>query len=94
MVKLARSRTASLDVVFFDKDVLIAAGLQCKKGEYVVVKATVKKYTDARGVDKLQLLVSLPGQVLAPSQQLEEMLNDGPDESDPRNSKPSESDED
>ncbi len=87
VVKLARSRTSNLDVIFFDKDVLLTTGLQFKKGEYVVVKANVTKYKDARGLDKVQLVVSLPGQVLAPSQQLEEMLRDT-NESDSKSGSP------
>lgn len=74
VVKLARTRTSSFDVVFFDKDVLLNTGLQFKKGEYVQVKGTVQKYRDARGLDHLQVQVTLPGQVLAPSEQLEELL--------------------
>jgi endonuclease YncB( thermonuclease family) len=74
MVKLARNRSSSFDVVFFDKDVLLNTGLQFKRGEFVQVKGVVQKYRDARGIDHLQVQVSLPGQVLAPSEQLEELL--------------------
>lgn len=76
VVRLARTRTANLDIVFFDKDVLLATGLQFKKGEYVQVKGAVQKYRDARGVEALQLVVSLPGQVLAPSEELDSLLNE------------------
>jgi endonuclease YncB( thermonuclease family) len=74
VVKLARNRSSSFDVVFFDKDVLLNTGLQFKRGEYVQVKGVVQKYRDARGLDHLQVQVTLPGQVLAPSEQLEELL--------------------
>jgi endonuclease YncB( thermonuclease family) len=74
VVKLARSRTATFDVVFFDKDVLLQTGVQFKKGEYVQVRGVVQKYRDKRGTDHLQLQVSLPGQVIAPSEQLEKIL--------------------
>ncbi|MCC6334831.1 MAG: thermonuclease family protein [Myxococcales bacterium] len=74
VVKLSRNRSSSFDVVFFDKDVLLNTGLQFKRGEYVQVRGVVQKYRDARGLDHLQVQVSLPGQVLAPSEQLEELL--------------------
>ncbi len=76
LVKLSRTRSNDLDVVFFDRDVLLSTGIQFKKGEYVTVKGTVQKYKDPRGVEKLQLVVSLPGQVLAPSAELEQLLTD------------------
>jgi endonuclease YncB( thermonuclease family) len=74
VVKLARNRSSSFDVVFFDKDVLLNTGVQFKHGEYVQVRGVVQKYRDARGLDHLQVQVTLPGQVLAPSKQLEELL--------------------
>jgi endonuclease YncB( thermonuclease family) len=74
VVKLARTRTASFEIVFFDKDILLATGLQFKKGEYVQVRGVVQKYKDSRGSERLQLQVSLPGQVLAPSKELEKLL--------------------
>lgn len=77
VVKLSRTRTNDFDVVFFDKDVLLSSGLQFKKGEYVQVKGVVSKYRDPRGNERLQLQVSLPGQVLAPSQELEKLFNEG-----------------
>ncbi len=76
VVKLARSRGNSLDVVFFDRDVLLGTGLQFKSGEYVQIRGVVAKYRDPyRNVDRLQLQVTLPGQVLAPSTQLQDMLS-------------------
>lgn len=75
VVKLARSRTSNFDIVFWDRDVLLATGVQFKKGEYVQVRGTVQKYRNARGADSLQIQVTLPGQVLAPSEQLEQMLS-------------------
>lgn len=77
VVRLARNRTNDFEVVFFDRDVLLASGVQYKKGEYVQVRGTVNKYRDNyRGTDRLQLVVSLPGQVLAPSSELEQLLDD------------------
>ncbi len=77
VVRLSRNRGNDFEVVFFDRDVLLASGLQYKKGEYVQVRGTVNKYRDNfRGLDKLQLVVSLPGQVLAPSPELELLLDD------------------
>jgi endonuclease YncB( thermonuclease family) len=72
IVELARSRTSVLPVVFFDKDVLMATGLQFKRGEYVQIKGQVKKYNQ-----RLQLVVSLPGQVLAPSTELKQLIDEG-----------------
>jgi endonuclease YncB( thermonuclease family) len=78
VVRLSRNRQSDFEVVFFDKDVLLASGVQYKKGEYVQVRGTVTKYR-FRDTEKLQLVVSLPGQVLAPSAQLEELLADDKD---------------
>lgn len=76
VVKLARSRTNDFDVVFFDRDVMLSTGIQFKKSEYVQVRGTVQKYKNEKGWEKLQVVVSLPGQVLAPSSQLEQLLSD------------------
>ena len=77
VVRLARNRSNDFEVVFFDRDVLLASGVQYKKGEYVQVRGTVNKYRDNyRNLDKLQLVVSLPGQVLAPGPELEKLLDD------------------
>jgi endonuclease YncB( thermonuclease family) len=76
VVKLARSRTSDFDIVFFDKDVLISTGLQFKKGEYVQVRGLVQKYKNEKGWERLQVVVSLPGQVLAPSTELEKLLTE------------------
>lgn len=78
IAKLARNRSGGLDVVFFDRDVLLASGIQFKRGEYVQVKGLVQKYRDHRGLERLQLQVTLPGQVLAPSKQLQELIEDQP----------------
>lgn len=75
VVKLARTRTQNFDIVFWDRDVLLNTGLQFKRGEYVQVRGVVQKYRNARGLDGLQMQVTLPGQVLAPSEQLEQMLS-------------------
>lgn len=74
VVKLQRSGGRDLDVVFFDRDVLRATGLQFKRGDYVRIKGVVQRYTPLRGDARLQLRVSLPGQVLAPSRELEALL--------------------
>ena len=75
VVKLARTRTQNFDIVFWDRDVLLNTGLQFKRGEYVQVRGVVQKYRNARGLDALQMQVTLPGQVLAPSEELEQMLS-------------------
>ncbi|MDP3232502.1 MAG: thermonuclease family protein [Myxococcales bacterium] len=76
VVKLARTRTNDFDVVFFDRDVLLSTGVQFKKSEYVQVRGTVQKYKNEKGWERLQVVVSLPGQVLAPSTSLEKLLTD------------------
>lgn len=75
VVKLARTRTQNFDIVFWDRDVLLNTGLQFKRGEYVQVRGVVQKYRNSRGLDALQMQVTLPGQVLAPSEELEQMLS-------------------
>jgi endonuclease YncB( thermonuclease family) len=75
VAKLARTRTQNFDIVFWDRDVLLNTGLQFKRGEYVQVRGVVQKYRNSRGLDSLQMQVTLPGQVLAPSEQLEQMLS-------------------
>ena len=86
MVRLSRNRGNDFEVVFFDKDVLLSSGVQYKKGEYVQIRGTVNKYRDKyRNLDKLQLVVSLPGQVLAPSAELEELLADDKVQAEPKN---------
>ena len=77
VVKLSRSRGNDFDVVFFDKDVLISSGIQHAKGEFVRVRGTVRKYRNQyTGQDKLQIVVTLPGQVLSPSKELDKLLVD------------------
>ncbi len=76
VVKLARTRTNDFDIVFFDRDVLLSTGVQFKKSEYVQVRGTVQKYKNEKGWERLQVVVSLPGQVLAPSTSLEKLLTD------------------
>lgn len=76
VVKLSRTRLNDFDVVFFDKDVLVSSGLQFKKGEFVRIKGIVQKYRDPRGAERLQLVVTLPGQVLAPSSALEKLIHE------------------
>jgi endonuclease YncB( thermonuclease family) len=80
VVKLSRAHRNDFNVVFFDKDTFLASGIGFARGEYVTVRGVVSKYHDKRrNVDNLQIVVSLPGQVLSPSQQLEELLNDEQD---------------
>ena len=75
VAKLARNRTTTFDVVFFDRDVFLASGIQFKKGEYVQLRGLVSKYRDPGGKEHLQMQVTLPGQVLAPSSELQNLLN-------------------
>ncbi len=75
ILKLSRSRGSDFDVVFFDKDVALSSGVMQNRGEYVQVRGLVNKRFDKnRGVDRLQMVVSLPGQVLAPSKELDALL--------------------
>ncbi len=64
---------------------LIASGLQFKQGEYVQVRGKVSKYIDKRGNGRLQLQVTLPGQVLAPSEKLDQLLKDRPADDEQKN---------
>ena len=66
VVKLARSRTSDLEVLFFDKDVFRATGIDKAKGEFVRVRGVVHERKSAQWGDRLQLVVSLPGQVTLP----------------------------
>lgn len=67
IVKLNRSRSTGLDLVFWDKDVLASSGVAGMVGEYVQVRGTVTRYVDKRsGRPKLQIHVSLPGQLTLP----------------------------
>ena len=66
VVKLARSRKSDLDVLFFDKDVFHASGIDKAKGEFVRVRGVVHERKDPQWGDRLQLVVSLPGQVTLP----------------------------
>lgn len=79
VVKLAKSRNNDFDIVFWDKDVALASGVLGAKGEYVRVKGVVKKYRNRyNNLEKLQVVVTLPGQVLAPSPELDQRLADEP----------------
>jgi endonuclease YncB( thermonuclease family) len=81
VVKLSRSRGNDFDVIFFDKDVFLSSGLQESRGEFVRIRGVVNKYLDPRrNYERLQITVSLPGQVLSPSPELEALLSE-PDES-------------
>ena len=63
-VFLARRRTSSFPIVFFDKDVMGNTGIADARGEFVRVRGTVSKYFNKyRKVDELQVVVTLPGQV-------------------------------
>lgn len=75
IVKLARTRASDFDVVFFDKDVFLSSGVQALKGEYVRIKGTVRKYRDKyRNLERLQIEVTLPGQVITANDELDEAL--------------------
>jgi endonuclease YncB( thermonuclease family) len=77
LVKLSRNRGNDFDVVFWDKDVLLSSGAQYKLGEYIQVRGVVSRYRDdKRNLERLQLVVTLPGQVLAPSAELETLLEE------------------
>jgi endonuclease YncB( thermonuclease family) len=79
VVKLSRTRTSSINVVFFDKDVFLGTGLMNQVGEYVTIRGRVSLYHDRRrNRDQLQIVVSLPGQVIVPSDALDEALLDAP----------------
>ncbi len=86
VVKLSRSRGTDFDVVFFDKDVFLSSGIQHAKGEFVRVRGIIRKYRNQyTGQDKLQIVVSLPGQVLSPSKELDEaLMDDATKEPDPQ----------
>lgn len=67
IVKLSRTRGSDFNVVFYDKDVLLASGVTKARGEFIQVRGLVSKYLDKRrGIQQLQLVVSLPSQVLVP----------------------------
>lgn len=75
VVKLSRNRGNDFDVVFWDKDVLLSSGILQNRGEFVQVRGVVSRYVDQqRHTQKLQMMVSLPGQVIAPSPELEKLL--------------------
>ncbi|MHB8874543.1 MAG: thermonuclease family protein [Myxococcaceae bacterium] len=75
LVKLSRTRGNDFDVVFFDKDVFLSSGILQNRGEYVQIRGVVVKHFDRyRKLDRLQLVVSLPGQVVAPSKELDDLL--------------------
>ncbi len=86
VVKLSRTRNSDFDIVFFDKDVMLASGVLFKRGEYVQVRGVVTRYRPKfLGRERLQLVVTLPGQVLAPSAELEQLLaNEHPDAAEAR----------
>ncbi|MGQ0507636.1 MAG: thermonuclease family protein, partial [Myxococcaceae bacterium] len=74
LVKLSKSSGNDFDVVFPDLKTLETSGIAKNKGEYVQVRGVVAKYFDRRwNREKLQLLVSVPGQVIAPTRELEDL---------------------
>ena len=80
-VKLARNRKSSFDLVFFDRDVLLATHIARARGEFVQVRGVVTRYVNKeRGISQLQVEVALPGQVLVPPyvMQLRELPPDKP----------------
>lgn len=75
IVKLAMRRGTDFDVVFFDKDLFLSSDLGKMKGEYVRVRGFVRRYKDkARGNEKLQMIVTAPGQVMMPDDQMDELI--------------------
>jgi hypothetical protein len=77
IVRLARNRSSALEVVFFDKDVYLSSGLDAQVGEYVTVRAQVARYHDKKfNRDRLQLVVSMPGQVLEQTPDLDQALEE------------------
>ncbi|HEY3450455.1 MAG TPA: thermonuclease family protein [Myxococcales bacterium] len=78
IVKLARSRSSDFDVVFFDKDLFLTSEISKMKGEYVRVRGFIRRYKDkARGQEKLQMVVTAPGQVMLPDDQIDDLLGGG-----------------
>lgn len=68
LVKLARSRTESFDIVFFDKDIFRSLNLEEQKGEYIFVRGVMRCYKNKyTGRETLQIIVNLPNQVFVPS---------------------------
>ena len=64
-VTLSRRRYADLTIVFFDKDVFSATGLERYKGEFVRISGVVSEYQNKyTGRRDVQLVVSLPSQVV------------------------------
>ena len=67
-VRLARNRKSSFDLVFFDRDVLLATQVSRARGEFIQVRGVVTRYENKeRGISQLQVEVALPGQVLVPA---------------------------
>lgn len=64
-VMLARRRGQDFGIVFFDRDVFGQTGIAAAEGEYAAIKGIVSKYENKkRGTYELQIVVSLPSQVL------------------------------
>lgn len=73
VVKLSRTRRSDLALVFFDKDLFLASSVGRSKGEYVTVRGVPQRYRDPRsGYERLQILISLPGQISTSGIQTEE----------------------
>jgi endonuclease YncB( thermonuclease family) len=65
-VMLGRRRGGDFPLIFFDKDTFLASKISEHKGEFIKVRGYVSKYKDKRrGVEQLQIVVSLPGQIKA-----------------------------
>lgn len=68
IARLSRTRGKDLDIVFFDRNIFLESGLVGAKGEYVQVRGMVSEYRrNESATPRLQIVVSLPGQVLAPT---------------------------
>lgn len=66
-VHLSRRLHTDFALIFFDKDVLHASGVQKWQGEYVRVKGFVTRYVDKRRKRyELQIVVNLPSQISGP----------------------------
>jgi endonuclease YncB( thermonuclease family) len=65
-VMLSRRRGQDFALIFFDKDTLATSEIAKREGEYVYVKGFVSKYQNKRRKRaELQIMVDLPGQIVA-----------------------------
>ncbi len=76
VVRLSRTSGNALPVVFFDKDVLLSSAPRLRRGDCARLSGLVERRRDHRGNERLQLVVTLPGQLLNRSGELDELLRD------------------